>query len=562
MIFNLLVLLLIVLITLYMATQGLLSTLLALFTAAFSSILAMALTEPLEFIVGKMSIEYQRGLTFLALFLLTFGATRVVADLVVPNNIKLPLLINRITGGVVGFFVAMIVVGTLVLGIEMMPLPSTLLGYDRFPGATNMQGLEPGKAASAQSGVWLSPDKFTLALWNGASGRGLGGNQAFAAVHPNLSVESYGYRRNNQFASKRTVPPEHLEVPAAWVSAEPADLRPLGIELEGGKKAVMARVSITKGEKPERSAADSDETFFRITPSQVRLVTDKGDQYYPVGYLEFGTQFVKLDLETGQLVDDFVKNRVVQDWVFQIDADEKPVLIEVKRTARKALADVKDKPVTALAAADYPQKPYLKERSSLTVTVSGLENITEGRVYVMRSATTRKEVSGAVGSAHGKVQSILSEIENSSGGWTSAGKPGLPPREFFTNANRVAINNIVNKDPKEGVDWDNVILVMLAGQYESDPARSITSLSNFVKDTLVPLFASVSTGNPVVAQAPLEPGGKATVSNIPKGRALVFVVARTEKGFYAWTMPEDFAKGEKSMAFNPNDRVTKAERQE
>jgi hypothetical protein len=563
MIFNLLVALFIVLITLYMASQGLLTALLALITATFSSILAMALTEPLESLVGKVSIEYQRGLTFLLLFLITFGVTRVVADLIVTRNIKLPLLVNRITGGLIGFFVGMVVVGTLVIGIEQMPLPSTLLGYDRFPGSTNMQGLEPGVPTNAQAGVWFAPDQFTIALWNGASGRGLGGNRPFSAVHPNLSVESYGYRRNNQFASKRTVPPEQFEVPAVWASADPKDLTPLGIQLEGGgKKAVIARTVVTQGEKLERSAADVDAKYFRITPSQVRLVTDKGKQYYPIGYLEFGTQFVKLDLETGQLVDDFVRSKVAEDWVFQIGDDEKPVLIEMKQTARKELAEVKDKPLPPLAQGDYPQKPYQKERSSLAVNLSGVDAVTDGKVYVLRGATIRKEVDSEVRSAQGKVEDILSSMENGTGGWSNTEKPGLPSRSYFEEARRISINYIVNKDPKDSVQMDYALKVMLAGQFQSDAARSIPSLSSYVNGTLLPLFARVSTGNPIIAQGTLETGGKAQVTNIPKGKAVILTVARTEKAFYAWISDMEFSKGDQTLTLNPNQTQIKAVRQD
>src|SRR4051794_14881757 len=181
MMFNLLVFLAIVLLTLFMATQGMLSALLALITATFSSLLAMALTEPLEFLVGKISMEYQRGVTFLALFMLSFAITRIAADMLVPKNIKVPTLVNRALGGGIGFFTALIVVGTIVLGLEMLPLPTSLLGYDRFGGETNMQAVDaegkaiPG-ALARSSGVWLNPDRFTLALWSNASGGALGGS--------------------------------------------------------------------------------------------------------------------------------------------------------------------------------------------------------------------------------------------------------------------------------------------------------------------------------------------------------------------------------------------------
>src|SRR5438270_145266 len=119
-----LVLVMIFLIAGYLATQGMLSSLLTLATAIFSSILAMALMESMQGLIGKYQPSYARGTTFLVLFFLIFSFTRVAADMAVPKNVKLSRLVNRLAGGVVGFFTALVVVGTLLLGIEMLPLPN------------------------------------------------------------------------------------------------------------------------------------------------------------------------------------------------------------------------------------------------------------------------------------------------------------------------------------------------------------------------------------------------------------------------------------------------------
>ena len=69
MLFNVLCLFLIVAITLYLATQGMLSSLLALTTATFSSILAMALMEPLHGLMAGYRPAFARGATLLLVFL-------------------------------------------------------------------------------------------------------------------------------------------------------------------------------------------------------------------------------------------------------------------------------------------------------------------------------------------------------------------------------------------------------------------------------------------------------------------------------------------------------------
>ncbi len=72
-----------------------------------------------------------------------------------PQNIKLPQLVNRLAGGLVGFFVALVVVGTIIIGVDMLPLGYVaLMGYDRFPGDNRMEGDSAGVAA-APSNTWF-----------------------------------------------------------------------------------------------------------------------------------------------------------------------------------------------------------------------------------------------------------------------------------------------------------------------------------------------------------------------------------------------------------------------
>ena len=153
---NVIVFLLLVLITLYLATQGMLSALLALATSIFASILAMALVEPLKGFIGGWRPDDARGITLLLLYVVAFSVTRVGADMAVPKNIKLPKLVNRVAGGVAGFFTSLVVVGTLLLGFEMLPVSRVLLGFDRFPGDNGMQAIDSDRLNRMQPLDWLT----------------------------------------------------------------------------------------------------------------------------------------------------------------------------------------------------------------------------------------------------------------------------------------------------------------------------------------------------------------------------------------------------------------------
>src|SRR5271154_4434405 len=206
MIFNFVSLLLILLVAAYLGNQGVLSALLALITATFASILAAAYFEPLQGVLAGWRPDYARGLTFLLLFFLAFSGCRIAADMLILKNLRLPKIIDRAIGAVVGLFAGLVIIGSILVGIQMLPLGTNLLGYDRFGGANGMQTYEDQgngpvptpNGLAAGSDIWLMPDNFTVGIWNLALGKALGGNQSFASVHPNFLVESYGYRQTVQ----------------------------------------------------------------------------------------------------------------------------------------------------------------------------------------------------------------------------------------------------------------------------------------------------------------------------------------------------------------------------
>src|SRR5262245_58539845 len=112
MMLNILSILMIVLIMLYLSSQGFLSSILALVTSLFASVLAMALFEPLQGFVAGYRPDYARGVTMLLIFFLGMSGLRIAADMIVPKNIVLPSWLDRSLGGVTGFLTGLIVVGT------------------------------------------------------------------------------------------------------------------------------------------------------------------------------------------------------------------------------------------------------------------------------------------------------------------------------------------------------------------------------------------------------------------------------------------------------------------
>ncbi len=550
MLFDVLVFLLVALITMYLATQGMVSSLIALATATFSSILAIGLTEPLQGIVGSFRPDYGRGVTFLLLFFLIFSATRIVSDTVVKKNIKLNLWVNRAVGGFFGFFTALVVVGSIIIGIEMLPVRATLLGFERFPNPRLMSPTDSdgkviyGEATRSRATVlgFLSPDGFVLTLWNAASGRSLGGN-SWSAAHPDFTMETYGYRYPVYPGSMRTAPKDLVKVQSLWSATEPKDYQSHGIPVQTGKRVVVVRVEVQKGDKPPTITYDAD-GFLRVAAAQVRLVAgdQKGEhfhQYYPIGDLYQGRTFEPLALDAGFIVDDYnSKNTAVEDWVFAIGEDESPTLFEFKtaRTEGQDLAAVtKDKPVPPLRVADYPARGYFKDLCTYTVTFDpgATGKIVAGHVYVLKPEAKMKDIHRVLKDSYDNVLASMKNIENSSNGWSNPPKPGLPDYGSFRNAQNIGVNR-VNDPDDQSVNWQDILPILLLGQVTPDPRTNLTAIPTYMHDQIVEkMWSNISSGTIISGMAEAEKD-VATVRRISPALHPCVITLQTDTGFWVW----------------------------
>jgi hypothetical protein len=566
MILNLLVLLLIVLLTLYLSAQGLLSATLALITATFASIFAMALFEPLQSLVGDYRPDYARGVTFLLLFFLCFSAIRISADFAVPKNIVLPPRIDRSCGGLVGFFAALVVIGTSVIGIEMLPLPTAILMYDRFPAkaesdtsATHdrMQVLrdENGKLADVpgivapqkaiRSPLFIAPDRFVLAIWDLASNRSLGGSIAFESRHPDLSVESYGYRNVVEYGAGRTLVPSLVHLTGAYRDKDSADLKRFNLA-DSGLQALVLRTEIDQGTDQPKVSADAD-SFFRITPTQIRLVTDKGRQYYPVGFLEEGVTFHHTSLASGHLVDDYpVPPKVVIDWVFPIAEDEKPQVLEVKQLAR---IEASDAPILANAdkaahfkplAVGYPPMKRNKNPSVFTLTVEMVNPdksrapIAKADVFVLKNTVQKREIGAAIQRANDQLLDALNSWDDNKKGWGDQlnGKPGVPDKYTLKSRAGTARDEGMLKAADDHLQWSVLLPVLLTGELNPDGPRNLEAVNHYFDETLVPLLIR-SSSSPLIKRGVTGPDGKFEVT-LPKGVYAYVVRAKTGEFLGVW----------------------------
>src|SRR5205823_4895335 len=117
---------------------------------------------------------------------------------------------------------------------------------------------------------------------------------------------------------------------------------------------------------------------------------------------------------------------------------------EMKELARVTLSGagfVKDAPIAALAANAYPKKPYFKELSTLALEVDLKgKKLRDGTVYLLQQSALASDASSEIRTSQAHVQAVLTHIDEGSGGWTSAGRPGVKDAQYFRSARTIGTN--------------------------------------------------------------------------------------------------------------------------
>jgi hypothetical protein len=475
MILQFIILLFIILFALYMANEGPLSALLLLLASFFASALAMGVYQAWSGPILNHRPDFAYGVTFLLVFFLAFSIIRTAFDYLIRGDVELPLWPGRIVGGAFGFFTAMILIGSVMVGIQMLPLPSSILGYDRYSSAQDLASNSPG-------GLWLDPDGFVTSLWGMVSGRSLGG-QSYSKYNPQPLRAFYADRYTVQYAGAKALPPSLLHVPVA--APLPQNLvKRYGIPA-AGQQVILIRTEVNHGNlQPNVS---SDQGYFRLTPAEVQLVATDGKIYFPSGYLEYGRRYVPLKLNA-PLVDDYRTvhghRRVIQDWIFIIPPSSQPLVLRMKQTAEVNLLSLASQKLVALRTSAYPQLPY--NNSSLAVHLSA-SKLTAAPVHlwIIPSATRVSYVRLALQAASARLGTIRRAINGGKPPWSSANFSGTPNTSMVTMYHQNALNLRLHHD----VAWGQLMPVLLASQVGTNTNESLTRMRSYFRGTLEPLLA-------------------------------------------------------------------------
>jgi hypothetical protein len=353
--------------------QGFFSATLSAIIAIIAAALALSLQETLiEGPLAGTAPEWMPSITLLMLFAVIYVVLRTIFDKLVPGNVRMPPLLEKVGGGVMGVVAAVFAVGIAVIALQQMPLGASLAGYTRFQTeasrnvtvlvqAGSAPGANRGKDAATYDELTsdhFDPEKATRLLFpvddfvvntvahlsdNGS----LQAGKPLKTVHPSLLDELFGQRLGYQFGTNRTalnaakktevtvegvfvLPPK--PDPAMVTDAEftrvrstPLTLKPMSAD----EMRIAVRVKLAE------TMADKDK-LIRLTPAAVRLMAYAPDElyssdelqprdYYPIGTLEANNILYLNKVDDPIIIESKAKKAAgggdgaaVVDFVFQV----------------------------------------------------------------------------------------------------------------------------------------------------------------------------------------------------------------------------------------------------
>ncbi len=324
-------------------TQGLFSNIIMAVLSLVAAITALNYYEPLAALlndkVGIMNIGL-KGISLLAIFIVTLLVLRTVSDQLIKGNMNFPLIIDRLGGGLCALVSSLTISGMIALGLQNMPISAAILGFDRC--GESLQQPESDK------GFFPFGDSFVTTIMNQASCYCLAGRDSFAHHHPNYLRELYLNRLmpDDFKGSRQEAGSDALKVEEVWlIDSELRDTQNQeAAMLKTGESLIGVRIKLKPGQgnRGDMGTVDADQTI-RFSMGQIRLIgfnpnkPDKpGYSRYPIGFHAKGrSTYIKKSLKEGYFYKSS-KNKPLSllfKWPGKIK-EAPPQYIEFKRSSR------------------------------------------------------------------------------------------------------------------------------------------------------------------------------------------------------------------------------------
>jgi len=271
MILSLIAALFVLLVAAFWAFQGVFSSAIMLIETIVALMVAFGYYEPLAGLMTEYIPEYAHATALVALFAVTLTVLRLLTDKFIPGNVQFPMPVDRAGGGLLGLLTGLLLIGTTLTGVQMLPVGPAPLGFERI-------SFDP----PARRAIWLNPDGFAVGMASLLSSGRFGG-EPLERAHPDLLGELATSNMGFQVESRRILPANAVTVKNYWM-ADSIDSVTQTQQGEGWKrdfakappedpshKFLIARLLID-GVAADKTDSPAEPQLVRFTPAQFRLV--------------------------------------------------------------------------------------------------------------------------------------------------------------------------------------------------------------------------------------------------------------------------------------------------
>jgi hypothetical protein len=387
MIFACILLLLLGAITFFHYIQGFFSASISAILVVFAAIIAVSYHEMLVPLFGGSAPDYAPAICLMGLFILVYILPRLAFDQLVPGNVRVPVIADKVGAVVMGIIAGIFATGIVAIGAQELPFGPSIGGFVRYDSQPDRQvtvdtrgkafysknwdeltTTTPGTFGTDEHGLPILPvDNMVVALVDKLSTEtgSLQNDKPIYRVHPDFLGELFGDRVGIEPGAMHTatnLPSAHLEAVHLVglftvdpkVSQEESEfnsrignaLKP--VDVKPSEMLLAVRVTFNQ------AAADPD-SIVRFSPGSARLMFHKDPQsndpddfqdFYPIGTMQ-GANPLMLNK-----VDDFLfcSSGKGADLVYKVPKKpfEKGVpdgtFVEVKHWGRVDLSGMKISP--------------------------------------------------------------------------------------------------------------------------------------------------------------------------------------------------------------------------
>jgi len=332
------------------STQGFFSGMLHCAVVVVAGALSLAIWEPLAvYWLLERVPRYAWAVGLLGPFVLLLILLRNGMDMLVPQNLSFPPMLDLVGGGVFGVVAALLTAGLFVIGMQSMPTGTSLMGYQ--PLVVSGDG---SVISDSKRGLWVPVDRMTAGFYNRLSNGAFSSGNPISEYIPELSRTSALFRMRTDPNASIVATPDGVSVTGLYVADTPlANLDP-GVAQVFGQRAKQPRqklVLIDTEWVMDQGTFDEDSTL-RLAATQVRLATseptrDDVELHAPLGVSTQapgarGREFVAFNSDAAAAYGINQQNTFGFAFIVPVDHD-----IDYLLTRRLRLAVESEQPITA-----------------------------------------------------------------------------------------------------------------------------------------------------------------------------------------------------------------------